>query len=121
MTMAMSSRGSTRMVVLACLLAAGASCRDEGTDGTTDLTTTTHAADTTAATAEPDAAAVVWAPCDDEELAAGECATVTVPLDYGDPDGPTIDIALFRLRARGPRVATLVLNPGARAPRASTT
>ena len=48
-----------------------------------------------------------WSSCGD-----AECATLTVPVDYADPDGETIDIALLRVPARGDRLGSLVVNPG---------
>lgn len=50
-----------------------------------------------------------WSDC-----AGGECATMTVPLDYAEPDGETIDIAVIRVpaRDRDNRVGQLVMNPG---------
>lgn len=43
-----------------------------------------------------------------------ECATFTVPLDYADPSGTQIDLALIRQPARDPakRVGSLLTNPG---------
>lgn len=41
-----------------------------------------------------------------------ECTRITVPVDYGDPEGPTAQIALSRLRAGGQRIGSLLLNPG---------
>ena len=44
-----------------------------------------------------------------------ECATVPVPLDYDQPNGPTIQLSLVRLPAAGgasERVGSLFLNPG---------
>ncbi|SDM45085.1 alpha/beta hydrolase [Nonomuraea jiangxiensis] len=45
-----------------------------------------------------------------------ECATLTVPLDYREPMGQTIKLALNRVRAKVPREAnhlgTLLVNPG---------
>ncbi len=43
-----------------------------------------------------------------------ECARLTVPLDYDDPDGRTIRLAVLRVQAtdRGNRVGQLVVNPG---------
>jgi pimeloyl-ACP methyl ester carboxylesterase len=42
-----------------------------------------------------------------------ECAQVPVPLDYADPGGPKIDIAVSRARASGQRTGSAVLlNPG---------
>ncbi|NYH50732.1 pimeloyl-ACP methyl ester carboxylesterase [Nocardiopsis arvandica] len=70
---------------------------------------------------------VSWRPCHDgEEDAAGggadtewleslECGTVTVPLDHGEPRGRTLDIALVRAPADGPKeehLGSLVVNPG---------
>ena len=52
-----------------------------------------------------------WTECVDPSL-VGECATLAVPLDYADPAGPTIDVALFRRRATRTRVGVLIVNPG---------
>lgn len=79
------------------------------------------AACTVAVEAPPPAPAVPtlsWAACppDSPAGAAGgfECATAEVPLDYRDPTGRTITLALVRRPATGPgaRIGTLFLNPG---------
>jgi pimeloyl-ACP methyl ester carboxylesterase len=51
-----------------------------------------------------------WEPCRDKF----ECATLTVPVDYKDPTGATIDLALLKDPADDPdqRVGSLVVNPG---------
>lgn len=43
-----------------------------------------------------------------------QCATVRLPLDYDQPDGETVDIAVTRIPARDParRIGSLFLNPG---------
>ncbi|MGD1225658.1 alpha/beta hydrolase [Streptomyces krungchingensis] len=44
-----------------------------------------------------------------------DCATMRAPLDYQNPDGQTIDVALIRRKATGPngrRIGSLVLNFG---------
>ncbi len=43
-----------------------------------------------------------------------ECATMSVPLTYDEPDGESIDVKLVRLPAGNPdqRLGSLVLNPG---------
>ncbi|MFF7445588.1 MULTISPECIES: alpha/beta fold hydrolase [unclassified Streptomyces] len=48
------------------------------------------------------------------EQAGARCADVTVPLDYGDPGGRTITVAISRIRATdtGHRVGPLLLNGG---------
>ncbi|MEV4926240.1 alpha/beta hydrolase [Streptomyces roseoverticillatus] len=56
-----------------------------------------------------------WHPCTAEGSAPGsECATLPVPLDYRKPSGPTVDIAVSRLRSDRPqaRRGALVLIPG---------
>ena len=56
--------------------------------------------------------ALVWSDC---AVGGGwECATLPVPLDYADPTGPTIDLALTRLPAGDPaqRIGALLFNPG---------
>lgn len=54
-----------------------------------------------------------WQPCG-EAFPGFECAVVTVPLDYDEPSGETIELALARLPAADPdqRIGTLFLNPG---------
>ncbi|MHA6619877.1 alpha/beta hydrolase [Pseudonocardia sp. DLS-67] len=43
-----------------------------------------------------------------------DCATVAVPLEYTDPDGPQIPLAVMRHRATDPaqRIGSLFFNPG---------
>ncbi|WP_185994451.1 alpha/beta hydrolase [Nocardioides campestrisoli] len=43
-----------------------------------------------------------------------ECGWLEAPLDYEDPDGKTIDLALLKVPAEAPdqRVGSLVVNPG---------
>ncbi len=52
---------------------------------------------------------VQWTPC-----GALQCGSVTVPLDYDDPGGPTLPIAVARHPAEIPseRIGSLVINPG---------
>ncbi len=51
---------------------------------------------------------LAWEDCE----SGHECATLEVPLDYGDPEGDTIDLALLRVPATGDRIGSLVVNPG---------
>jgi len=52
--------------------------------------------------------ALAWSGCGD----GAECATLAVPVDHGEPDGPTLDLALLRLPARGDRIGALLVNFG---------
>ena len=53
---------------------------------------------------------LAWEPCRGEF----ECATLDVPLDYDEPDGDTVELALLKAPALDPasRVGSLVVNPG---------
>ncbi len=51
-----------------------------------------------------------WEACDDNN----QCARLEVPLDYGNPGGRTIELAVLRRDAdvRSERVGSLIVNPG---------
>ncbi|NEA46750.1 alpha/beta hydrolase [Streptomyces sp. SID10815] len=55
-----------------------------------------------------------WGHCDAETPAAFRCATLQVPLDYGDPGGKKLGIAVSRLPAgrAEERRGVLLFNPG---------
>ncbi|MFG3284216.1 alpha/beta hydrolase [Streptomyces sp. NPDC048111] len=52
-----------------------------------------------------------WRACG---VAKFECATMKAPLDYAKPDGPSVDLAVARVKATGPgkRIGSLLVNPG---------
>ncbi len=58
--------------------------------------------------------ALTWGACDEPALAGQECAALPVPLDYRDPDGPQLGLAVSRVRSERPgaRRGTLLLIPG---------
>ena len=41
-----------------------------------------------------------------------ECGMLSVPVDYGKPDGEVARIAVMRIRATGQKIGSLVVNPG---------
>ncbi|MFJ7074764.1 alpha/beta hydrolase [Streptomyces sp. NPDC098781] len=53
-----------------------------------------------------------WKPC--VPGSPFDCATAKVPLDYADPDGRTIELAVVRRKATDPgrRIGSLFFNPG---------
>ncbi|MEV5646697.1 alpha/beta hydrolase [Nocardia sp. NPDC052254] len=62
-------------------------------------------------------AQVRWRACPEDVAADSprlQCATVPVPLDYGDPGGTQIEIMISRLASENPaaRRGVLLLNPG---------
>ncbi|GAA1226072.1 alpha/beta hydrolase [Kitasatospora nipponensis] len=54
--------------------------------------------------------ALHWTTC----RQTAECATVQLPLDYDDPQGASVEVALLRIAAKDPghRLGTLFVNPG---------
>jgi pimeloyl-ACP methyl ester carboxylesterase len=64
---------------------------------------------TTSALASYYAQRLRWQPCRDGGFT---CATLRVPLDYRQPAGLDISVAVIRLPATGRRLGSLVLNPG---------
>src|SRR5690606_30508884 len=53
-----------------------------------------------------------WRACGNVE--GHQCTTLEVPLDYDDPDGDTLELAVLRVPASNPekRIGSLILNPG---------
>lgn len=51
---------------------------------------------------------VVWEPCESQF----QCAKVTVPVDYANPDGETIQISALRAPSTGKKIGSLLVNPG---------
>ncbi|WP_327073047.1 alpha/beta hydrolase [Kitasatospora purpeofusca] len=130
-------RGAGALGLAAVLATATAACESgSGTGAATSGPSTATAAPTapTASTtpAVPPLPASLtgqqlgWQPCPAPSTAQGgdgsapgapwECATLKAPLDYGKPDGQTIDLALIRAVATGtggqPRIGSLIYNFG---------
>jgi pimeloyl-ACP methyl ester carboxylesterase len=80
------------------------------TTTTTTAPTTTTTVATTTTIALPPPVPIEWRGCG----GGFDCATVTVPVDYASPTGPTLDLALIRRAAGDParRIGTLLVNPG---------
>ncbi|MFJ7157306.1 alpha/beta hydrolase [Streptomyces sp. NPDC101118] len=78
----------------------------------------TATAPTVPATAGAPVAPVEWTPCNPDPSKPDpriyDCAVYPVPLDYADPSGEQIGIAMMRRRAGDPakRIGSLFLNPG---------
>ncbi|OUD00149.1 alpha/beta hydrolase [Streptomyces swartbergensis] len=55
-----------------------------------------------------------WKRCEADSPAEFECATIKVPLDYRDPAGKRIDLAISRIKSSAPgkRHGVLFSNPG---------
>ncbi|WP_068279775.1 alpha/beta hydrolase [Aldersonia kunmingensis] len=80
--------------------------------------------DTTTGTAKPDPLdkyahqQLAWTSCAqmglpaDDSIRGFECARVTVPVDYANPDGATASIAISRVKATGTKIGSLLVNPG---------
>jgi pimeloyl-ACP methyl ester carboxylesterase len=72
------------------------------------------AAGPAAAATEAPVPVLDWQPCAAPSQQGFDCATAQVPLDYGDPQGATIDLAVIKHPATDPaqRLGTLFFNPG---------
>ena len=86
----------------------------ESSPETTDDTTESSDSTPDSAPDGPDLATIEWGECDDEAVTDEEleCATLPVPLDYDDPTGETIDIAMVRAPATSDREGAVLFNPG---------
>src|SRR5690625_1369249 len=51
---------------------------------------------------------LAWTECGDRHI----CTTVQVPMDYEDPQGRTVDLAVKVAEATGTSLGSLVINPG---------
>jgi pimeloyl-ACP methyl ester carboxylesterase len=98
----MRSRGATRLalavlVVLVVAVVAGVTA-PANADPTGDTGTSASAG------------AIAWRSCS----GGFQCGTLAVPLDYDQPDGPTLTLAVIRRPAddRTQRIGALVVNPG---------
>jgi pimeloyl-ACP methyl ester carboxylesterase len=70
-----------------------------------------------AAQARPDAGAITWGPCSDPNLQAfnAQCGFLSVPLDYSNPSGPQIQLAVSRILHTSGSTdyqGVIVANPG---------
>jgi pimeloyl-ACP methyl ester carboxylesterase len=92
-------RVSTAAVVLAGLLA---------------FLSIAAAAGPAAAAAETPVSVLDWQPCTAPSQQGFDCATTQVPLDYGDPERRTIELAVIKREATDSvrRIGTLFFNPG---------
>jgi pimeloyl-ACP methyl ester carboxylesterase len=105
-----SGAGLTTLVVVVALLAGCA--QSAGTKRESDRVARSPASSSTstATTSAPlPVQPVQWAPCGDLQ-----CGSVTAPVDYANPTGPTLQIAVARHPAEvpGERIGSLVINPG---------
>lgn len=102
-------------VVAVALAAAGCTSEDPGAEETPAPEPSDTASEPSEPEPDPDdplgefhTQDVRWEECD-----GFECATLDVPLDYSEPDGETIELALLRVPATGDDpIGSLLLNPG---------
>lgn len=70
----------------------------------------------TGGTTPADLTPLAWSACtgDDAPEEPFQCATIEVPVDYGQPDGETLEVAMVRLPAedQGSKAGIVLANPG---------
>ena len=59
----------------------------------------------------------VWGGCetfvgDTSAIPTAQCGTVSVPVDYANPEGAQAQLAVIRIPATGDRIGVLMVNPG---------
>lgn len=59
----------------------------------------------------------VWGDCqrfvgDTSAIPTAQCGTVSVPIDYANPQGAQAQLAVIRIPATGDRIGVLMVNPG---------
>src|SRR6478609_10281951 len=59
----------------------------------------------------------VWSGCgsfvgDTSAIPTAQCGTVSVPIDYANPQGAQAQLAVIRIPATGDRIGALMVNPG---------
>ncbi|MGW5680526.1 alpha/beta fold hydrolase [Nonomuraea sp. NPDC003754] len=107
-----SSLLAAALAVMAVLLPASTAGAAPGTAAEDGVTAALGTAAEDGATAAAGTGAITWAPCEEEPSA--ECGKLAVPIDWSDPGGPTIDLAIARRKATDPaaRIGSLLVNPG---------
>ncbi len=117
MDLVRSRRGVWVISVIAVVAACSGSDESSSSSTSAEETTTTAPSiivtvpPTTTTTVElPPAVPITWRSCG----GGLDCATVTVPISYQDPTGPTLELSLVRNPADHPdeRIGTLLMNPG---------
>jgi pimeloyl-ACP methyl ester carboxylesterase len=116
-----SSRRAVTGLAALCTLGALAACSGSGTPGPGPAATASAGSGGGAAAAGSGTPAVVptattlsWRPCTGQ-LAGLECGSLQVPLNYADPGGRKITLALSMVPATAPRSkqqGVLLVNPG---------
>ncbi|WEH15441.1 alpha/beta fold hydrolase [Streptomyces sp. VNUA24] len=108
-----SPRSRAVAVATAAVLLSLAACGDDVKGDDTDLTTQKLSWKTCEAPSESEGGGTAPSPLPDGD--EWQCATMKAPLDWDEPDGDTIGIALIRARTSGAksrRIGSLVFNFG---------
>lgn len=103
-------RSSALAVATAGLLASGCSSGSSSTTATAS-TTSAAGAQTSAALRTYYQQKLTWRACG---VPGFECSTMKAPLDYAEPAGTSVKLAVARKKATGPgkRIGSLLVNPG---------
>jgi len=103
---------ATTSLLAACAREAPEAARPSSTTAEPSTSASTEPPSTTTTTTVvlPPPVPVAWERCG----GGFDCGSVTVPVDYADPSGPTVDVALVRRPAGDParRIGSLLVNPG---------
>jgi pimeloyl-ACP methyl ester carboxylesterase len=101
---AMGRAVTSGATLLACMVLAGAAC---------PAAVATPEGESTQMYGQPP----VWGSCeqfvgDTSNIPTAQCGTVSVPIDYANPQGAQAQLAVIRIPASGDRIGALMVNPG---------
>ncbi|MFJ1669084.1 alpha/beta hydrolase [Streptomyces bottropensis] len=107
------TRAVTAATIAVLVSLSAAACGDDAQGDDSDLTAQKPHWKSCDAPSESEGGGTAPSPLPDGDK--WQCATMKAPLDWDEPDGDTIDIALIRVRTSGPesrRIGSLVFNFG---------
>lgn len=107
-------RGLVAAIALIGMLGASCDSSSSGSSGSSGSAATPNTSSTPNTPSTAGVSELVWGRCDDPAAteATLQCATITVPLDYDEPDGTTLDLAMIKVPAAESSDGAVLVNPG---------
>ncbi len=105
----------TTLVIIAVICLLGAACTNTtDEDASLEAATSTEAAPEASTSTSTEAVSELGGAVGTLSEWKGQLAYLTVPLDHDDPNGPTIEVPVWRRKASDPekRIGVLLVNPG---------
>ena len=105
-------RGLAALLIASALAASCSNSNDDSSSTSVSSSTSTESR-ATSSPADSPTTDLEWGECKSDGDTEGIlCATLEVPLDYQQPNGNKLEIAVAKTPAQGERKGTVVMNPG---------